>query len=223
MVTDEFHQAVLLFGAPGSGKGTVGKLMEPCVQVPHISTGDILREHVNAHDALGDEVKDMMGIGKLVPDELVNQMVADRVRQPDCCHGFILDGYPRTLEQARFLSQLLDAKGLEPVVVHLLVDYNKIIARLTARRSCPVCGTVYNLESRPPLKDDVCDTDGTALVIREDDREEVIRQRLEAYERQSRPLEEYFVGRVKKLYLVDGNKGTPEEIATRTCGLIKSE
>ena len=197
--------------------------MEQCAHLPHISTGDILRDHVQANDALGREVKDLMGGGRLVPDELVNRMVEDRVMRPDSAKGFILDGYPRTLAQAEFLSKLLAAKGLEPVVVDLQVDYNNIIARLTARRSCPACGTVYNLASRPPIKNGFCDTDGTQLVVRDDDREDVIRQRLEAYERQTRPLTEYFEATVNKLVRVDGNYGTPEEIATRACGLIKSE
>jgi len=212
--------AVLMFGPPGSGKGTVSKHLVDCFQLPHISTGDILRENVAQGTALGKEVKAVMDSGQLVPDGLVNRLVEDRISRPDCAQGFILDGYPRTLEQGQVLAKLLEGKGLEPLVVYLDVDYNKIVTRLTARRSCPQCGMVYNLFSKPPKEAGLCDVDGCPVVVRNDDREEVIRQRLENYDQLSRPLVDYFKQRVKRFYLVDGSEGSPEEVAERACRLI---
>jgi len=177
---------LIMFGAPGSGKGTQAKLLCGALGVPHISTGDMLRERIARKDALGLKVEGILQSGGLVSDEIVNRLVAERIEQPDCTRGFILDGYPRTVNQAKVLTRV---PGIVPLVVYLKVDYNVIVARLAGRRLCPVCGTVYNL-SREALK--VCKNDGSKLMIREDDREEVVRERLKAYETQTTPVLRYF-------------------------------
>lgn len=213
---------MILFGPPGSGKGTQAKLLRECLAGPHISTGDMLREHVHAQDALGREIAEIMGAGKLVPDELVNRLVAVRIDREDCGTGFILDGYPRTVPQARVLDGMLVERGIDPMVVHLKVDYNKIIARLSGRRQCPQCGALYSLASNPPTIAEVCDYDGARLVIRDDDREPVIRQRLGAYEQQTRPLLRYFQQLGYPVHEVDGTNGTPQAIAAGICSLIQN-
>lgn len=213
--------AIILFGPPGSGKGTQAKLLKAALGIPHISTGDMLRERIASGDSLGLQVKDIMQAGRLVPDEVVNQLVADRIAQPDCRQGFILDGYPRTLPQAAELERLLGDRGYRELVIHLKVDYTKVIARIAGRRVCPVCGTLYSLTSNPPRQPEVCDRDGARLVIRDDDRESVIRERLEAYERLTRPLLDYYGRKGGVLREVDGNDGTPEEIFERIRGLLR--
>lgn len=215
------NPAVILFGPPGSGKGTQAVLLSECLGIPHISTGDILREHVAAGDELGRQVQEIMRAGKLVPDELVNRVVEERIGRPDCGRGFILDGYPRTLRQAELLGKLLEPRGIERVVVNLKVDYNIIVTRITSRRQCPQCGSSYNLVSNPPRKDEVCDRDGAPLKSREDDTEAVIRKRFEAYERETLPLLDYFRASGYSFHEVNGDHGTPEEIARRVCGLIR--
>lgn len=212
--------AVILFGPPGSGKGTQAKLLKSCLGVPHISTGDMLREHVQADDDLGREVRAVMQAGMLVPDDLVNRLVVQRTARPDSTAGFILDGYPRTLQQAGFLSNLLDRQHFTPVVIHLLVDYNEIIGRLSGRLQCPVCGTVYNLSTNPPKVDNVCDLDGTKLEKRPDDSAQVVRQRLEEYEVQTRPLLDYFKQYGYPYHEVNGSRGTPQAIAKQICDLV---
>jgi adenylate kinase len=212
--------AIVMFGPPGSGKGTQAKLLVECLNVPQISTGDMLREHILAEDDLGRQVKAVMHSGSLVPDTLVNRLVAERLRRPDCARGFILDGYPRTRQQAETLCDLLQKKGIDEVVIHLIVDYNVIIARLTGRRQCPYCGTLYNLLSRPPKNNETCDLDGHLLIIREDDGEDVIRQRLEGYEQQTRPLIEYFREHRKQLHEVDASRPSPQELHQEICRKI---
>src|SRR5450432_483743 len=165
------RKALVLFGSPGSGKGTQAKLLSKALGIPQISTGDMLREHILSGDSLGLAVQDKMRAGSLVSDELVNEIVRERVANPDCARGFILDGYPRTLAQAVVLSKLLETLQVDEVVIHLVVDYNIIIARISGRRQCPGCGTLYNATSKPPRVPGVCDLDGETLAIREDDRE----------------------------------------------------
>jgi adenylate kinase len=178
-----------------------------------------LREHIAAKDAVGGEVQSLMEAGKLVPDELVNSLVEERLQRPDCAQGFILDGYPRTLPQAEKLHGLLSALEVAEVVIHLSVDYNEVIARLASRRQCARCGAVYNLDLRPPKVAGICDLDGTPLVEREDDREEVVRRRLEAYDRETGPLLDY-LARVGRVYReVDGNSGSPEDVTAEICRL----
>jgi len=214
-------EAVILLGPPGSGKGTQAVLLAERTGAPHVSTGDILREHVAAGDELGRRVQAIMKAGQLVPDELVNQIVEERLSRPDCAGGCILDGYPRTLEQARLLGELLERRGLKAVVVNLATDYEVIVARITARRQCPACGASYNLITNPPREDEVCDRDGTKLARREDDSEAVMRRRWEAYQRQTRPLLEYYREAAARFYEVSGDRGRPEEIAGRILELIR--
>ena len=216
-------KAVIVFGPPGSGKGTQAVLLADALGVPHISTGDVFRRRVEAGDQLGRELQAIMRAGQLAPDELVNRIVEERLGKPDCAGGFILDGYPRTRQQAQVLSGWLKGRGLEQVVVSLLVDYNVIVGRISARRSCPRCGAAYNLISNPPKHDGVCDRDGSPLMTREDDQEAVVRKRFQAYAQQTLPLLDYFRSSGSRFYEVDGNQGAPEWIAGRISGLIKQE
>jgi adenylate kinase len=179
---------LILFGAPGSGKGTQAKLLRNSLGIAHISTGDMLRERIATGDPLGREVESLMAAGTLVPDQTVNRLVAERIEQPDSRPGFILDGFPRTVSQAKLLGDLLAAKDIRPLVVHLKVDYNVIIARLSGRRQCPTCGALYSVTSHSPTVSEVCDYDGSKLVVREDDREDVVRARLQNYEKQTAPV-----------------------------------
>lgn len=211
---------LILFGPPGSGKGTQARLLRQQFGWPHISTGDMLREHVQAQDELGREIAEVMQSGRLVSDDLVNRLVEVRIAQPDCRNGFILDGYPRTVPQAKIVEKLLAAKGFRPVVVYLKVDYNKIVARLTGRRLCPQCGALYSRASNAPVISEFCDYDGARLMVRDDDREEVIRERLEAYERQTLPLVDHFRQAGVSMYEVDGTDGTPQMIFGRIRAIL---
>jgi len=215
-------QAVVLFGSPGSGKGTQAGLLKNCLKVPHISTGDMLREHIKEGNSLGIRVASTLQAGTLVRDDVVNHLVEERLAKPDAQTGFILDGYPRTRAQAEQLCNWLDARGIREVVIHLIVDYNVIVARLTGRRQCPRCGTLYNIVSNPPKIEGVCDLDGEKLVVRDDDRESVIRQRLAEYESQSHPLIEYFREKGRRLYEFDASDQTPEALLSQVCRTLKS-
>ena len=213
--------ALILFGPPGSGKGTQSKLLVKTLGIPQISTGDMLREHVRKGNAVGTKVEAKMKAGILVRDEVVNLLVEERLAQPDAAHGFILDGYPRTQAQAETLCGMLAGRGAEAVVIHLVVDYNEVIARLTGRRQCPVCGTLYNVKSKPSKVPGVCDLEGAALIVRDDDREEVIRERLDAYQKQTRPLIDFFREKGKRLYDVDASSEPPEAVFRKILALIQ--
>jgi adenylate kinase len=215
---------LILFGAPGSGKGTQAKLLKQALGLPHISTGDMLREGVARKDALGLEVEGILQHGGLVPDATVNALVADRIERPDCLPGFILDGYPRTVSQAEILEEVLTSRQVATVVVHLKVDYNIIVARLAGRRQCPVCGALYSLSPNAPAISEVCDYDGSKLVVRDDDREEVVTERLKAYDRQTAPVLEYFRKAGFPCWEVDGaGAGGPQAIAKRIQGMLKDQ
>jgi adenylate kinase len=162
-----------------------------------------------------------MQSGALVADEVVNHMVEDRLSRSDATSGFILDGYPRTCAQAQHLVGWFDSRGIHEVVVHLEVDYNIVIARLTGRRQCPRCGTLYNIVSQPPKVEGVCDRDGDKLVIREDDREEVIRERLLAYERQTRPVLDFFRSAGRRVVDIGADHDPPERISQRICQTLE--
>jgi len=195
---------VILLGPPGAGKGTQAKAIVARFAVPHISTGDILRDNRARGTELGKRAAAIMDRGELVPDELVCDMVADRLRQADCAPGFVLDGFPRTVKQAEWLDAYLAGSKCAPaVVVCIKVDYNELLRRLTGRRTCPACGRIYNVHFQPPRVSGVCDVDGSKLVARPDDSEEVIAPRLKAYETQTLPLVEYYT-RSGRLRQVDG-------------------
>lgn len=213
---------LILFGAPGSGKGTQAKLLKQMLGLPHISTGDMLRERVARKDALGLEVEGILQAGGLVSDETVNRLVNDRIGQPDSAQGFILDGYPRTVRQAEILSELLETLAVSTVVVHLKVDYNVVVARLAGRRQCPACGALYSLSPNAPTVSEVCDYDGATLVVRDDDREEVVTERLKAYDRQTAPVLEFFAKSVTPCFDVNGAQpGGPQLIAKQIQVLLK--
>jgi adenylate kinase len=200
---------ILLFGPPGCGKGTQAEFIAKRFQIPVISTGELFRAECQAGSRLGKLACSILSSGRLVPDEVVNEMLAGHILEAHCDRGFLLDGYPRTLPQAEFLSGLLAARGLpEATVVHLDVRAEKLIARLSARRQCPACHHIYNLLSQPSRQPGVCDRDGAALLCREDDREEVIRRRLEAYAELTGPVLQHYA---RALYhRVDGSLAPAE-------------
>jgi len=214
--------AIVLFGSPGSGKGTQAKLLNQCLGIPHISTGDMLRDRIRTGENVPDAMVATMQSGALVCDEMMNHMVADRLSAPDAAKGFILDGYPRTLDQAGFFVGWLAERQVREVVIHLAVDYNIIIARLSGRRQCPRCGTLYNVTSHPPKVAGLCDLDGEPLMVRDDDREEVIRERLDAYERQTRPVLEFFRKSGRRVVKVDAGVEPPESVFERIRRVMES-
>jgi len=205
-------QALIFLGAPGAGKGTQAREVSKHFSIPQISTGDMLREALRNQTPLGLAAKAKMDAGELVPDEVVCGIVGERIVQPDCERGFILDGFPRTLAQAECLESMLQAQGKGcPLVFDIKVDQDLLMKRLTGRRTCSVCGEIYNIYFNPPKVEGVCDKDGGKLVQRADDREETIRQRLLAYEKQTSPLTGYY-RRKGLLQEVDGNR-EPASIA----------
>ncbi len=192
---------VILLGPPGAGKGTQAKRIAERYGIPQISTGDILRDNICRGTELGKQAQAVIERGELAPDELVCEMVGHRLKQPDCKRGFILDGFPRTVNQAEWLDQHLAGNhifetadgGNQLVVILLSVEYNRLLRRLTGRRTCPTCGRIYNAyTTQRSLVEGVCDIDGSALVTRKDDREEVIVERLKNYDAQTLPLVAYY-------------------------------
>jgi adenylate kinase len=184
---------LLLFGPPGCGKGTQAAYLAERFHIPAISTGEMFRAECKAGTELGKAACSILSKGGLVSDELVNGIVASRISQPDCKEGFLLDGYPRTVPQAIHFSALVRERGLPlPVVIHLDVPDEALVTRLTARRQCPQCLHIYNAILQPPQIAGVCDHDGVALITREDDREEVVRRRLRAYDELTGPILKWF-------------------------------
>jgi adenylate kinase len=206
----KLDRGVIFLGPPGSGKGTQAKELAKAYGIPHLSTGDMLREHVGKATTLGLQAKPIMERGELVPDSLVLKMIAERIERPDCSHGFVLDGFPRTVTQARYLGELLKQHGYKaPFVIHLVLGSSVLLRRLTGRRTCKVCGEIYNIYDRPPKVEGICDKDGGELFHRPDDREDVIAERLQAYDKQTSPLVEYY-RRLGALHDIDGAKSVPE-------------
>jgi adenylate kinase len=207
---------LVLLGPPGAGKGTQAVKLANYLGVPHISTGDILRRDVTDHTDLGKKAKEYMDKGQLVPDDLVIAMTERRLKEPDAKKGFILDGFPRTIAQAEALSKLtkLDA------VISYFLEPEELIKRNTGRRVCPKDDTVYHVLTNPPKKPGVCDRCGTPLVIRADDREDVVRKRVETYEKQTAPLIKYYRdrGMLREVYA----SGLIEEIFLRTIEALKA-
>jgi len=202
---------ILLLGAPGVGKGTQAKELVKLWGIPQISTGDLLRANVAQGTELGLTAREIMGRGELVPDSLVNEMVAVRLQQPDTANGYILDGFPRTLVQAGWLDGRLAAQtaGLPVVAVSIKVDYNQLLRRISGRRNCPVCQSIYNVYGKPPQEEGFCDVDGAALAQRADDTEKVFEERMRAYEASTAPVVEHYraLGRFAE---VDGDRPIAE-------------
>ena len=180
---------IVVLGPPGSGKGTCAGFIGKMYGIPVIRTGDMLREAVAEGAEHWRVAKDYMERGELVPDEIVISLVEERLSMPDSDSGFVLDGFPRNLNQAEALDRILGEKRVTLThVLNIVTDVETIIGRLSLRRSCPRCGAVYHLKNNPPKMDEICDECGAKLVQRSDDREEIIRHRLEVYEKKSRPL-----------------------------------
>jgi len=211
---------VVLLGPPGAGKGTQSKHIMEHYGIPQISTGDLLREHVALGTDLGLTAKAVMARGELVSDDLVCNMVRQRLMLPDCKRGYILDGFPRTAAQAGWLDALLEQELFDkscptkawPIVIRLVVDYNLLLLRITGRRSCPTCGRIYNVHFQLPRFDEICDeAHGTKLVARNDDRLEVIQPRLTAFQEQTKPVADYYE-QTGRLISVNGDQ--PVDVVT---------
>jgi adenylate kinase len=214
-------RAVIFLGPPGAGKGTQAKVLAKQFGAPHLSTGDMLREHIEHGTSLGMQAQPIMSRGELVPDSLVLKMVAERIERRDCIHGFVFDGFPRTVAQAQYLGQLLVEHGFpRPIVIHLVIDLPLLMKRLTGRRVCKVGGEIYNIYDRPPKIAGHCDNDGGELMQRVDDSEEVIAPRLGAYERQTSPLVAYYK-RLGLLHQIDAAKSV-DEVKQRVLESVKS-
>ncbi len=193
---------IILLGAPGAGKGTQAELLTKALSIPAISTGNMLREAMANGSALGKQVKQCMDEGKLVSDDLVLNLVAERTAQPDCKNGFILDGVPRTLSQA----EALDAKGVKiDHVVSIEIEDSVIEARMTGRRVCTKCGATYHVQLNPPKQEGICDNCGEAVVIRKDDAPETVRNRLKIYHESTEVLKDYYAAQ-GKLSSINGDQ-----------------
>lgn len=199
---------IILLGPPGAGKGTQAKKIEEHYSVPHISTGDILREHINHGTGLGMKAKSYMSRGELVPDELLIAIIKDRLSKKDCTKGFLLDGYPRTIPQADALQMILTESNRKlDAVLNISVDDEELVKRLSGRRMCS-CGASYHMVFNPPKDDEICDSCKGKLYQRDDDKPEAIRNRLIVYKKQTQPLIEYY--RKKSiLHTLNGGKGIP--------------
>jgi adenylate kinase len=217
----KLDRAVIFLGPPGAGKGTQAKELARRYGVPHLSTGDMLRENIAKGTPLGTKAKPLMERGELVPDSLVLKMVAARIEQPDCSHGFVFDGFPRTVAQAQYLGEMLKQHGYrQPLVIHFAIDPGLLMRRITGRRMCKMGGEIYNIFDRPPKVPGKCDNDGGELEQRQDDREEVVAPRLQAYQKQTAPLVAYY-RRLGRLREVDAAKSV-DEVARRVLEVVDS-
>jgi adenylate kinase len=212
---------VVFFGPPGAGKGTQARLLEQKFGACQVSTGEILRRAAREQSALGKQAADYLDRGDLVPDQVMVRLVAERLREPDCRSGFILDGFPRTLTQADELEQMLDGTGLAlESALCLQASNDVIIKRLSGRRTCKQCGSLHHLVFNPPARPGICDRCGGELYQREDDREEMIAARLRVYENQTAPLKEYYSKR-GLLKEIDG-VGSVEEVGKRVLKAVET-
>jgi adenylate kinase len=211
---------VLLLGAPGVGKGTQAKRLMDEFNIPQISTGDLLREHRRNHTPLGMLADELMSQGKLVPDDLVNQMVAVRFQDPDTQHGYILDGFPRTLNQAEWLDGQLVAYLLPVVAVNIVVDEKVLLERITGRRISPA-GRIYNVYTTPPKVEGICDVDGSKLEQRADDTEEVFHERMKTFRVKTAAVIEYYRSHGNRFAEVDGDRPVDEVTKGIRAALLK--
>ncbi len=201
---------IVMLGAPGAGKGTQAAMICEKYRIPHISTGDIFRSNIKNGTELGKKAKEYMDQGKLVPDELTIQLLLDRVAKEDCADGYVLDGFPRTIPQAQVLTEALDKTGEKvDYAVNVDVPDANIVHRMSGRRSCPKCGASYHIEYIPPKTEGICDSCGSDLIQREDDKAETVQNRLSVYHDQTQPLIDYYE-KAGVLRTVDGTKDKDE-------------
>jgi len=193
---------LVIFGPPSAGKGTQAQKLSKKYGIPQIATGDLLREHVAKKTPIGLKVKAILDAGKLGPDDLIVQIIKERVSQPDCMNGYLLDGFPRTMNQAKELEKMTDID----LVLNIGVDTELLVERAVGRRICPKCAAVYHVTFNPPKKTGVCDKCGSNLIQRDDDKEETIRKRLKVYQEQTEPLIEHY-RKKGKLMNIDGSLG----------------
>jgi adenylate kinase len=206
---------IVFLGPPGAGKGTQAAVVAKELGIPHLSTGDLLRAAVAAKSPIGLEARQHMDAGRLVPDELVMRILTERIAQPDATTGFVLDGYPRNLAQGEALDRITRLD----IVIAFDLPFPVLIERLSGRRVCPTCQTVYNVESRPPRTPGRCDRDGTALVQRPDDLPDPVRTRLEVYAQQTAPLHQYYTD--KGLLRTLDARGEPQDVTQRLMALLR--
>ena len=201
---------IIMLGAPGAGKGTQAKKIADLCNIPHISTGDIFRANIKQGTELGKKAKTYMDAGDLVPDELVCDLVVDRIQQDDCTKGFILDGFPRTIPQAEALTNALNAiEQKMEYALNIDVPDENIIHRMAGRRACVGCGATYHVEFNPTKKEGICDVCGEELILRDDDKPETVKNRLDVYHEQTKPLIEYY-NKENITHTIDGTQTMDE-------------
>ena len=210
-----------MLGAPGAGKGTQAKLIAEKYNIPHISTGDIFRANIKEGTELGKEAKQYMDKGQLVPDELTVRILLDRVAKDDCKNGYVLDGFPRTIPQAEVLDTEVAKLGDKiDFAIDVAVPDENIIKRMSGRRSCPGCGRTYHIVHIPPKKEGICDDCGKELVLRDDDKPETVKSRLDVYHKQTQPLIDYY-SKQNILRTVDGTKDM-DDVFTAITALLEA-
>lgn len=193
---------IIMLGAPGVGKGSQASRIAESFAIPHISTGDLFREQINANTAIGQKVSSFMNQGMLVPDEITIEILEKRLSGDDCKNGFVLDGFPRTLQQAASLDKMLEEMNISiDIVLNISLDDTTIVRRITGRRTCPACGAIYHIDDCPPKENDVCDRCSVGLKSRADDSVEVIQKRLQVYHKLTRPLIEYYSGKGRFVHI----------------------
>ncbi len=207
---------IIMLGAPGAGKGTQAKMIAEKYDVPHVSTGDIFRANIKNGTELGMEAKKYMDEGLLVPDELTVRILLDRVAQEDCRKGYVLDGFPRTIPQAEVLDEALGKTGSKiDYAINVEVPDENIVKRMSGRRACLSCGATYHVEHVPPQKEGICDVCGKELVLRDDDKAETVRNRLDVYHKQTQPLIDFYQAK-GILHSVDGTADMNDVFAAIT-------
>jgi len=208
----------IFLGAPGAGKGTAASRIAPIKNIPHISTGDLFRKNLKENTEIGIKAKEFMDKGELVPDEVVIEMIKERITEPDCKNGFILDGFPRTIKQAEMLKEILPID----VVINIDVPDEIVIQRLCSRVTCKDCGQIFNLIDVLPKQEGICDSCEGELYQRDDDKEDVIQNRLNIYKEQTQPLINFYkdLGLISDVKVTDTNQ-TPEELVEKVLNAIK--
>lgn len=211
---------VLLLGAPGVGKGTQAQILMDQWDIPQVSTGDLIRDNITRATPVGGRFEQMVAAGALVPDHIVNEMVEERLAQPDARQGYVLDGYPRTLGQAKWLDSYLRANSALPVVaVSIEVRYDELLRRITGRRTAPLSKRIYNIYTNPPIRTGVCDVDGELLVQRSDDTEEVFAERMRAFGELTAPVIEHYRG-LGRFKVIDGQQSV-DAVTEEIVGALK--